>query len=270
MFLSAFSNICKKIPFSSVLFKKSMLSYKPNTEETIMIYVTSDLHGYPLDKFKAFLDKSGFGGRDYLFVLGDVIDRGTDGIKILEWLMVQPNAELILGNHEAMMLSCEFLFDEINEKSISELTGTDLQLYSAWIENSGQPTLDALSAMREEEIEYILEYLRDAPLYEAISVGDRDFILTHSGLGNFDPKMSLSKYSSFDLLWTRPELDQKYFDDITVIFGHTPTYFYGEEYTGRAVFTDSWINIDTGSGHGYGPMLLRLDDMKTFYADENK
>lgn len=230
-----------------------------------MIYVTSDLHGYSLEKFKELLAKANFRESDFLFVLGDVIDRGADGIKILQWLMVQPNAELILGNHEAMMLSCDFLFDEIDEKSISDLTGTDLQLYSAWAANSAQPTLDALSATRNEEIEYILEYLREAPLYEALTVGDRDFILTHSGLGNFDPQMSLSKYSSFDLLWTRPELDQKYFDDMTVVFGHTPTYCYGDEYAGKAIFTDTWVNIDTGSGHGYAPMLLRLDDMKEFY-----
>lgn len=230
-----------------------------------MIYVTSDLHGYSLDKFKLLLDKANFRDSDFLFVLGDVIDRGADGVEILQWLMVQPNIELILGNHEAMLLSCDFLFDEINEKSISELTGTELQLYSAWIANSGQSTFDALSAIQNEEIEYILEYLREAPLYEALTVGNRDFILTHSGLGNFDPQMNLSKYSSFDLLWTRPELDQKYFDDMTVVFGHTPTYCYGDEYKGKAIFTDTWINIDTGSGHGYAPMLLRLDDMKEFY-----
>lgn len=230
-----------------------------------MIYVTSDLHGYPLDKFKELLAKAGFGDSDFLFVLGDVIDRGSDGIEILQWLMVQPNIELILGNHEAMMLSCDFLFEEITEASINELTGTKLQLYSAWVANGGQPTIDALSAVRNEEIEYIAEYLHEAPLYEAITVGDRDFILTHSGLGNFDPQLSLSKYSSFDLLWTRPELDQKYFDDMTVIFGHTPSYYYGDEYKGKAVFTDTWVDIDTGSGHGYAPMLLRLDDMKEFY-----
>ena len=78
-----------------------------------MIYVTSDIHGYPLEEFKTFLDKVGFCDDDFCFVLGDVIDRGTDSIKWLKWLMVKPNFQLILGNHEAMLLSCDFLFETI-------------------------------------------------------------------------------------------------------------------------------------------------------------
>ena len=33
-------------------------------------YVTSDLHGYSLEKFKDFLDKVGFGNNDFLYILG--------------------------------------------------------------------------------------------------------------------------------------------------------------------------------------------------------
>ena len=66
-----------------------------------MIYVTSDLHGYPLELFKKLLDKSGFTDDDFLYVLGDVADRGEAGVELLLWIMAQPNVELILGNHEA-------------------------------------------------------------------------------------------------------------------------------------------------------------------------
>ena len=41
---------------------------------------------------------------DTLYILGDTIDRGPDGIKILRQLMDMPNAKMILGNHEYMML----------------------------------------------------------------------------------------------------------------------------------------------------------------------
>lgn len=232
-----------------------------------MVYVTSDLHGYPLEKFKALLDGAGFGNDDYLYVLGDVIDRGKDGIRILKWLMTRPNAQLILGNHEAMMLACDFLFEEITEESISKLTGTKLNIYSTWVANSGMVTLDALSGTRDKEIRYILEYLREAPLFETVTAGNRDFILTHSGLGNFRKDKKLSEYSSTDLLWTRPSLNTEYFDSITVIFGHTPTVLYGSEYSGKIIETDTWIDVDTGAGIGLAPCLLRLDDMKVFYAE---
>ena len=232
-----------------------------------MIYVTSDLHGYPLEKFKALLEKAEFGSDDFCYVLGDVIDRGSEGIKTLRWIMRQPNFELILGNHEDMMLGCDFILDEITEESIANLTGTKFDYYLNWISNGGQQTLNELFSLRREEIKYIFEFLEDAPLYAAVTAGDRDFILTHSGLGSFDKTKRLSEYTPHDLLWTRPSLETEYFEDITTVFGHTPTFYYGDEYTGKAVFTDTWIDIDTGAAGGRSPMLLRLDDLKEFYMD---
>lgn len=234
-----------------------------------MQYVCSDLHGFSIEKFKKMLDSVGFNTFDFLWVLGDVIDRGPDGIKILKWLMAQSNAQLILGNHEAMLLACDFLFDEITEDSISNLTGTKLNTYATWVSNSGQPTLNALSSMRNSEIKYILEYLRAAPLYKTLTVNNRDFVLTHSGLGSFQKNKKLSEYSNVDLLWNRPSLSRDYYKDATVVFGHTPTVYYDEKFKGKAIKTDTWIDVDVGAGLGLNPMLLRLDDLKEFYFDEN-
>lgn len=44
-----------------------------------MIYVISDLHGYPLAKFKKLLEKAAFSNNDFLYLLGDCIDRNGDG-----------------------------------------------------------------------------------------------------------------------------------------------------------------------------------------------
>lgn len=233
-----------------------------------MIYVCSDLHGFPLEKFKRMLNEVKFSKNDELFVLGDCIDRGKDGIKILKWMMCQTNVYLILGNHEQLMLGSKFLFEEITDASIANLTGTKLNIYSTWVSNSGRPTIEALQAMRNKEIQYIIEYLEEAPLYECLSVNGKDFILTHSGLGSFNKDKKLSDYTSDDLLWNRAELNQKYYDDKILIFGHTPTVYYGDEYKGRAIVTDSFIDIDVGAGLGLNPMLLRLDDLKEFYFDD--
>ena len=71
------------------------------------------------------------------------------------------------------------------------------------------------------------------------------------------------------MLWNRPNLNRDYFDDVTVIFGHTPTVYYGENYKGKAVKTKTWIDIDVGAGLGLNPMLLRLDDLRELYFNEN-
>ncbi len=238
------------------------------------VYAVSDLHGYPFEKFLELLDKAGFSDDDFLFVLGDVIDRGEDGLRYLTWLMQSHNAQLILGNHEAMMLSCAFLFDEVTEESIDGLKSSQLQLYSAWCANGAKPTLDRLTrllSVSPEQVEYMLEYLREAPLYETVTAGGRDFVLCHSGLGGFSPERRLSDYTADELIWTRPALTDRYFENgIMTVFGHTPTQCFGEKYRGRVVRTDTWICIDTGCGCGGAPMLLRLDDMAEIYCEEGQ
>lgn len=88
-----------------------------------MTYVISDLHGYPLEKFQKLLHMAGFSDHDFLYILGDCIDRNGDGgVEMLCWLLEQPNIQLLLGNHEAMLLACEFVFDEITEESLNALT----------------------------------------------------------------------------------------------------------------------------------------------------
>ena len=229
-----------------------------------MIYVVSDLHGYPLDRFRKRLDAAGFGEDDFLYILGDIIDRSGDGgAAMLAWLLEQPNIQLLLGNHEAMLLSCSFVFREITDESIPEMAQAEsIGMLSTYLRNGGGVTLAGLKKLAPELREDILDYLRDCPLYEAVTVNGRDFLLVHAGLADFAPEKKLSDYSSDDLLWRSPQPGEDYFPDLMTIVGHTPTYAFGEEYRGRALRTKTWINIDGGAGFGEEPILLRLDDLK--------
>lgn len=234
-----------------------------------MVYVVSDLHGYPLDQFKKLLQKAEFSDDDFLYILGDVIDRNGDGgVAMLCWLLEQPNVQLILGNHEAMLLSCEFVFDEITEESLQTLTTEKLEILYTYLYNGGNVTLKELRKRNQESphtITQIFDYLHDAPLYEAVTVGENDFFLVHSGFDTFDKTKKLSQYSAHDFLWARPKLTDEYFDTIMTVFGHTPTLSYGKEYTGKIIKTRTWIDIDVGAAYGKGPVLLRLDDLQEFY-----
>ena len=230
-----------------------------------MTYVISDLHGYPLEKFKMLLEKAEFSDNDFLYILGDVIDRNGDGgVEMLCWLLEQPNVQLILGNHEAMLLSCSFVFDEITDESINAMTTEKIEVLNNYMLNGGDVTLKHLKALSPEILEDILDYLHDAPLYEALTVDGNDFILVHAGFDNFKADKKLSEYSINDLIWARPKINDNYFDDIITVFGHTPTLCYGEEYKGKIIKTKTWIDIDAGVSAGNEPILLRLDDFKEF------
>lgn len=233
-----------------------------------MIYVTSDLHGLLLEDFKKLLTKANFSDNDWLFILGDVIDRQNDGgVEILKFLLEAPNIQLILGNHEAMLLSCDFLFDKITEESIENFTSDKIELLMNYTQNGGDVTLKALRKLMQTDpdtVADILDYLREAPLYETVSVGEKDFLLVHSGLDNFSKKKKLADYTADDLLWARPDINQEYFDDVITVFGHTPTVYYGSEHKGKVLRTKTWIDIDVGVSDGNSPVLLRLDDLQEF------
>lgn len=234
-----------------------------------MVYVTSDLHGLELTKLKALLKKAYFSKNDWLFVLGDVIDRQNDGgVAILRWLLEQPNAQLILGNHEAMLLSCDFVFNEITEESIRRFGKEQMELLNNYMLNGGDVTLKALRKLKIESPETlngIIGYLKEAPLYETVHAGEKDFLLCHSGLDNFSPERNLADYTADEFIWAWPELTDRYFDDCITVFGHTPTKSYGEKYNGKILKTDTWIDVDVGVPYGNNPCLLRLDDLKEFY-----
>jgi len=117
-----------------------------------------------------------------------------------------------------------------------------------------------------ELVEGILDYLQDSPLYEELEVNGKVYVLVHSGLGDcFSPEKPLWEYDANDLLFTRPELSAAYYPEKTVIFGHTPSFYYGEAYRGKPVYTDTWIDLDTGVYAGNSPVLLCLDNQKEYY-----
>ena len=235
-----------------------------------MIFATSDIHGYPLDSFLRLLEKAGFSSSDRLYVIGDVIDRNGDGgVAMLRWMMRQENVTLLRGNHEAMMLECRpALLSDVNLSNLRKVS-LEQELYLLrWHRNGCLPTVESLTKLREEnpeELEKLLEYVKCAPLYAEVSVPMKRFVLVHGGLNGFDPDKSLDDYEPDDLIWTRPDPGERYWEDRLVVLGHTPCHYFGER--GKMFVTDTWVDIDTGAAGGGSPMLLRLDDMCEFYAD---
>lgn len=73
-------------------------------------YVMSDIHGM-YDVYMEAMKK--LKKEDYVYILGDVIDRGDEGIRIIEDIMARcanprnnPKITFLLGNHEMQFLDC--------------------------------------------------------------------------------------------------------------------------------------------------------------------
>ena len=65
----------------------------------------SDIHGNK-ERFESVMAQISLQPEDILYVLGDVVDRYPDGLRILRKLMAMPNVRMLLGNHEYMSASC--------------------------------------------------------------------------------------------------------------------------------------------------------------------
>ena len=230
-----------------------------------MIYVMSDLHGC-FDKYKEMLSLIDLVPRDTLYVLGDVIDRGPDGIKILRDMMLRPNVFPLLGNHEFTAAVClPWLMEEVTGQSLAALDETQLAALSEWIANGGGPTLRSLKELSQDEREDIQEYFREMELYAEVETGGRSFVLTHSAPEHFAPDKSLDSYDLQDFLFGRPEADAAYYPDKILVFGHTPTRILGGG--DKILRRETWIDIDCGCVFKGGQLgCLCLDTMEEFYV----
>ncbi len=230
-----------------------------------MTYVSSDWHGTHLSRIRQLLALADFDAQDRLFVLGDVVDRGDHGIPLLKWIMRQPNVTLILGNHEQMMLDCDFVCQEVTNATLDAFGMRQVQALRTWKNNGALPTLEGLKREMPEVRNQIYDYLRKAPYYQKMRVGEQDYLLVHGGLGNYKKGKDLKDYSAQELLWARPDFDTVYSKKFLTVVGHTPTCFYHKQFKGRMIRTETWWNIDTGAACDLLPMLLRLEDGKEFY-----
>lgn len=230
-----------------------------------IVYVMSDIHGR-FDKYKEMLSLIDFTPRDTLYVLGDVIDRGPDGIKILQDMMLRPNVFPLLGNHEFTAAVClPWLMKEVTDQSLDTLDETQIAALSEWITNGGGVTLRGLKALSQEEREDILEYFQEMELFAQVEAGGRSFVLTHSGLDHFSPDRLLSEYRLEDFLFCRPGPDTVYFPDKLLVFGHTPTRYFSKQ--DKIFRWETWIDIDCGCAAPSGRLgCLCLDTMEEFYV----
>lgn len=230
-----------------------------------MIYVISDIHGC-FDKYQAMLSEIQFKSTDTLYVLGDVIDRGPDGIKILQNMNGRSNVIPILGNHEFTAAVClPWLMEDVTDQSLAKLDDTQLAALSEWITNGGGPTLRSLQQLSQEERQDILEYLQEMELYAEVETGGSRFVLTHAALENFGSEKPLDAYELQDFLFGRPNPEAVYYPDKILVFGHTPTRLLGKQ--DRIFRKGTMVDIDCGCVFQGGQLgCLCLDTMEEFYV----
>ena len=248
------------------------------------IYAVSDIHGQ-YNLFRKGLEKIGFSDNDFLYILGDAIDRGKDSIRLIRYIMKQKNIDLLLGNHEYMMLW------SVSPDGGPLCVGRDTHI---WLDyNGGWATLKDYLNLSLLTRKRILGWLRNRFVIKTVEVGGKIFCLTHS---YYKEKILNKRYRYSnqkcvnEVVWESIYRDDcniygqdpysKY--DYTFVTGHVPVIYARYELGTRSVkpeLTALWrnnmVDIDGGCSYGEdfydgrpenenGLIFLRMDDLKEF------
>ena len=232
-----------------------------------MTYVLSDIHGN-LGRFESIMKQINLRPDDTLYILGDVVDRYPNGIKIVRRIMKMPHVKMLLGNHEYMMLGaighCK---DAADEKE-----NTNWKQRRHWYRNGGMVTHENIKHIRKEYRAEVFQFLRQLPVNLEVEVNGIKYKLVHGS-----PVENYNKYSWACIdyknkeefaVWERWHETSLIPEGFVLIFGHTPTCHFQNVSPWSIWKSDDAIGIDCGCGYEEGRLAcLRLDDMKEFYSE---
>ena len=231
-----------------------------------MNYVISDVHGC-YDLFLRMLDKIGFSDSDTLWFLGDAIDRGPDGLALVQDLMQRKNVVALLGNHEEMMLNVALLAG--TEMSRAEQAEYQ-RCYVNWTwRNGGEVTWAAFCALPAEERQAVLSWMMGLSLYAELTVCGENFLLVHAGVGAWEENKDLQECTLHDFIWERMDYDRVYYPNKYLVTGHTPTALIDPSASGRIFRRNNHIVIDCGAVFTGTLGCICLETMEEFYVSQN-
>jgi serine/threonine protein phosphatase 1 len=178
---------------------------------------------------------------DCVYFLGDLIDRGPDSCKVVEFV-IQQHYQSLLGNHEQLLLEA---FPD------TQPSPPDLQV---WLHSGGQETVSSYGKNLALLLDH-LAWFRKLPQY--LDLGD--VWLVHAGV---HPGLSVEEQTSQELCWIRTEfhsITQPYFADKLIITGHTITFTLPGVQPGELAQGPGWLDIDTGAYHPRSGWITGVD-----------
>lgn len=256
-------------------------------------YVCSDIHS-SFDYFKQMLKLISFSSNDTMYIIGDILDKGPEPIKLVDFCMEHDNIILLMGNHELMFLKA---YTEMNQEHL-------------WFANGGLYTCKQYENLSSNLQDDIFNYIYELPvIIRNLNIGEKNFYLSHASyypesLDSFKNIISMNELGiekTSNLLWERNypfyelafSIAYKEHKDSILITGHTPGIKLAALQTVRngnviniqdntkikraSIFRSNhghYINVDCGLAYRLAerktfiPRLgcIRLDDMKEFYV----
>lgn len=198
------------------------------------IFIVSDIHGH-IKQFEELLTY--WNQEDTLVILGDLIDRGPDSLKVIEKVIelkqtYEDKVIFVKGNHEEMLLN--FLNNPIEKQE-------------HYYKNGGQETMQSLLVHLPNDIadqtyteqaneikqhyQAQLAFLESAPTFQIIG----NVLCTHAGFNS--EFATLEETTERDYIWIRKHYETINKTPYVNVFGHTPVTYIHES-------NDVWVSED--------------------------
>lgn len=230
-----------------------------------MLYFISDIHGH-YDLFIKLLDKINFSSFDEMIILGDIMDKGPNSIKMIKFVRNHKNIKMIMGNHEYYFL------EKYHSLMKNFKEGDDIN-----------NVLKELQKYFPDEKEFLdwddIDFLDSLPYY----LETKDYLCVHAGV-QVDTKNNVidlekvdANYFLFDRNLKETTININY--NKTILFGHTPCVYQNK--TSKFIKTKkmnvsnphkiqdySKIQLDTGVYLTNKLGVLRLQDMEEIYINK--
>ena len=217
-------------------------------------WVIPDIHGNARTLKALILEQIRPSKHDWLYFLGDYIDRGPDSKAVIDFIMKLQEEEysvrLLIGNHEDYLLRT--YNNEYVEKKFFGLRVKN-KLKNEWMKFGGKETLQSFGIREVSQIpEKYITWLKSLELYIELE----KYYLVHAGLNfelndPFDDKHSMLWIKEFKI---KPEkIHHK-----KIIHGHVPVSL---EFIDLVTKTDTFDFIDLDNGaymvgkEGFGNLI---------------
>ena len=210
-------------------------------------FVVGDIHGH-YDLLNDELSYEGFDpGRDRLFSVGDLIDRGPKSAECLE-LLKETWFFAVRGNHEQMMIDC-----------------IKYDTFQNWRRNYGQ----WLNGINENEIPVWADRLDRLPIAITLDCGTYKVGICHAETSGLDWNKMIDDPDCYQqMMWgrkiLRDEVDPGFVQGVDfTVHGHTPI--------PQPRRVENRFFLDTGAGDGgrltvrnVGQLFQEYSDFKAF------
>ncbi len=242
-------------------------------------WVVGDIHGC-YNEFMELMKNPEIKAEDTIIIIGDIIDRGPDSLKMIKWAMenVTPDGrfQMILGNHENNIIEDYDNNRKLFRKYYPDEKFENMDVLVLGCHYGFDVYMSKEGCKLIKDVRPFISWFKKLPLTKRVTVTtpegeEQEYIIAHGWYGK--------RWRRLDILWER-DIDDfgKFKKDYVpeqneiMIHGHTPVLIANRyPVDGCVFFREHSINIDCGCVYGvtehYKGRLaaLRLEDQKVIY-----